>query len=120
MESLKKFISLSEAAKISGYTQDYLGSLIRKGEMKGTKKGNTWFTTEEELNNYIFKKKIRNSEFAIREFFSVSRTRNIILVTLVILLLGFSIVLNIKKNKQENIQEIRSAVTSDGESLEIE
>lgn len=119
MESLKKFISLSEAAKISGYTQDYLGSLIRKGEMKGTKKGNTWFTTEEEIKNYLFKKKVRNSELAIPEFFSASRSRKIIIATVIIFVGGFLLLSYINKNKTNSVEEVRSAVTSDGEGVII-
>jgi len=60
MQSLKNVISLSQASKISGYTQDYLGYLIRSGEMKGIKKGRIWFTTDEEIQNYLFKKKVRS------------------------------------------------------------
>lgn len=70
MDSLKKVISLNQAAQLSGYTQDYLGYLVRKGEIRGMKKGRAWFTTEEEVNNYLFKKKIRSKKLlAIGDFF---------------------------------------------------
>lgn len=84
MQQLKKVISLSQAAKISGYNQDYLGSLIRKGEIRGKKIGRNWFTTEEELKNYFFKQKIRHQEFAIKEFLSPRRTTRIFSFALVI------------------------------------
>ncbi len=120
MESLNKIISLNQAAKFSGYTQDYLGFLIRKGELKGVKKGRAWFTTEEEIKNYLFKKKVRHQEFAIKEFFSASRTRNIIIATLVIFIGGFLLLSNIYTKKPEiRNSEINSATTSDGESLKI-
>ena len=61
MQSLKKVISLNQAAQISGYTQDYLGYLMRRGEIKGLKKGRVWFTTEEDIKEYLFKKKITST-----------------------------------------------------------
>lgn len=119
MESLKKIISLNQASKISGYTQDYLGFLIRKGEMKGIKKGRVWFTTEEEVNNYLFKKKIRSKKLAIGDFFSPTRARNIVIITLIVFIFGFFVLSNYDKNKSLEIKEIKSAVTSDGEGIKI-
>ena len=119
MQSLKNVISLSQASKISGYTQDYLGYLIRSGEMKGIKKGRIWFTTDEEIQNYLFKKKVRSKKFAIREFFSSSRITNIVVITIVIFIVGFIIISNFNKNKVEPVREIHSAVTSDGEGIKI-
>jgi len=119
MESLKKVISLNQAAKISGYAQDYLGYLIRTGEMKGIKKGRAWFTTEEELKNYLFKKKIRHQEFAIKEFFSKSRIKNIVIVAIIIFMGWFFLSSSINKNKTAHVDVIQSAVTSDGEGVII-
>jgi len=90
MESLKKIITLNQAAKLSGYTQDYLGYLIRKGEIKGKKVGKSWFTTEEEVRNYIFKKSIRHEKLAIRGFFSRRRRKNILIATIIIFTVFFS------------------------------
>lgn len=120
MESFKKVISLNQAAQISGYTQDYLGYLIRTGEMKGTKKGRAWFTTEEEVKNYLFKKKVRSREFAIREFFSPSRVKKIIFITVIIFLGWFFLFSSLKKEKIVPVEVIQSGVMSDGESLRIE
>ena len=119
MESLKKIISLSQASQISGYTQDYLGYLIRQGEIKGVKKGRVWFTTEEEVKDYIFKKKIRSQKFAISGFFSPSRTKKIILVTLISFLVIFFF-LNLKKGKMVPVEVIESGVVSDGEGVKID
>jgi len=119
MESLKKIISLNQAARISGYTQDYLGYLIRQGEMKGIKKGRTWFTTEEELNNYIFKKKVRSKKLAVKEFFSPSRTRNIIIAVAIIFIIGFFILSSYNRHSSTPASEIKSAEMSDGESVRI-
>lgn len=66
MGNLKKIISLHQASQISGYHQDYLSSLIRKKEIKGEKLGSNWFTTEEEIKNYIFKQKIRNKNIIVK------------------------------------------------------
>jgi len=120
MQSLKNVISLNQAAKISGYTQDYLGYLIRSGEMKGVKKGRAWFTTEEEVKNYLFKKKVRHQEFAIKEFFSPSRIKNIVIVTVIILVGWFFISSNLNKNKPVHVDVISSGITSDGEGLKID
>ena len=119
MNSFKKVISLNQAAEISGYTQDYLGFLVRKGELKGMKKGRTWFTTEEEVKNYIFKKKVRHQEFAIKDFFSPTRTRNIILATIIIFIGGFFVWDNLKKNVSVKVAPNYSAVVSDGEGIVI-
>jgi hypothetical protein len=120
MESLNKVISLNQAAKFSGYTQDYLGFLVRKGELKGIKKGRAWFTTEEEVKNYLFKKKVRHQELAVKEFFSPTRTRNIIIATIIIFVGGFLLLSNIYTKKPIlRDSENNSATTSDGDSLKI-
>ena len=120
MDSFKKIISLNQASKISGYSQDYLGYLIRQGDIKGTKKGKTWFTTEEEINDYIFKKKIRREELALGDFFSPTRTKNIVISTIIIFIVSFLLFTYINKNRKEKVQEIKSAENSDGDSLKID
>jgi hypothetical protein len=119
MESFKKFISLNQAAQFSGYSQDYLGFLIRKGEIKGAKKGRSWFTTEEEVKNYLFKKKVQHKEFAIKDFFSPTRTKNIIITAIIILIGGFLVSSFISKEKISSEPVVESAVTSDGEGVNI-
>jgi hypothetical protein len=49
MQDLSKFITLREAARLTGYHQDYLSYCIRTGRLVGQKVGKTWVTTEEEL-----------------------------------------------------------------------
>lgn len=119
MESLKKVISLNQASKMSGYTQDYLGYLIRQGEMKGIKKGRVWFTTEEDVKDYIFKKKIRSEKFAVREFFSPSRTRKIIIVAIVVFLGLFIFWTNLINKKNNAEVEVQSTLSSEQESGDI-
>jgi hypothetical protein len=47
------FIPLSEAAKLSGYTPEYLNHLSRKKILKAEKIGRNWYTKKEWLNKMI-------------------------------------------------------------------
>lgn len=51
----KKYISLKEAAKISGYSADYVGQLIRSGKLEGKQvfSNVAWMTTEEAMQKYL-------------------------------------------------------------------
>ena len=51
----EKYITLKEAAEISGYTPDYVGQLIRKGKLPGKQVYCTvqWMTTAEAIQQYI-------------------------------------------------------------------
>ena len=52
--SLDQLISLPQAAKISGLTQQHLALLIRQGKLWGTKLGaRDWFTTEQAVREYL-------------------------------------------------------------------
>jgi hypothetical protein len=120
MGNLKKIISLNQAAQISGYTQDYLGYLLRNGEIKGVKKGRVWFTTEEAVKDYLFKRKIRQEKFAIGDFFSPSRTKKIIIFAIIVFLGCSFLASNLNKGKNNSgRQEIKSAIDSDGEAVII-
>jgi hypothetical protein len=118
MENLKKVVSLSQASKISGYHSDYLSALIRKGEMKGEKIGGNWFTTEEEIKNYIFKQEIRHKKFAIRGFLSQKRTQNILIISGILFLgiLVFSIYFYGKNNKTD-LGEGKKMLSSEAEVI---
>ena len=105
MESLKKVISLKQASKISDYHQDYLSSLIRKEEIKGKKIGGSWFTTEEEIKNYIFKQKIHHKKWAIRDFLSSKRINNIFIYAFIFVALFF-IGLHFYDKKNSNPTEV--------------
>lgn len=56
-DSLEKYITLKEAAKISGYAPDYIGQLIRKGKLPGKQVYCmvAWMTTEEAVRRYMQK-----------------------------------------------------------------
>ena len=51
------YITLKEAAKISGYAPDYVGQLIRKGKIPGKQiySNVAWVTTEAAVREYIEK-----------------------------------------------------------------
>ncbi len=44
--------SLSVLAKVSGYSVDYLGWLVRKGRIDGVKRGRIWYSTEAAIEQY--------------------------------------------------------------------
>jgi len=55
----QNFITLKEAAEISGYSPDYLGQLIRNGKIEGQQVflNTAWMTTKEDVESYIEKSK---------------------------------------------------------------
>lgn len=107
MENLKKIISLHQASIISGYHQDYLGSLLRKNEIKGEKLGGNWFTTEEEIKNYIFKQKIRHKKWIVKYFLSFTRRINKSFVYALICLILFSVGLYVYNKVEIKNPEVR-------------
>ena len=50
---MSQYITLKEAARISGYHQDYLGQLIRSGKLSGRRLGKEWVTTALVLAEYM-------------------------------------------------------------------
>ncbi len=46
-------ISLFEAAKLTGYHQDYLGQLCRAGKISAMKVGRNWYTTEQAVREFF-------------------------------------------------------------------
>lgn len=46
-------ITLSEAAKLTGYTPEYLNSLTRKGDLKAEKIGRNWHTKTEWIKEFL-------------------------------------------------------------------
>lgn len=49
----EKHITLSEAAKLSGHSQEYLSFLARKGRLGAIKFGRNWVITKKELDRYL-------------------------------------------------------------------
>ncbi len=48
-----RLLSLSEAAKMTPYTQEYLSLLARKRRIAAVKVGRTWMVTEREVHRYL-------------------------------------------------------------------
>jgi hypothetical protein len=46
-------ITLKEASKLTPYSAEYLGLLIRKEKLEGYKKNGMWFTTETAVKKYL-------------------------------------------------------------------
>ena len=59
----EKFISLKEAAELSGYSPDYVGQLIRQGKLPGKQVflNVAWMTTEGAVKEYV-RRGSKNSE----------------------------------------------------------
>jgi hypothetical protein len=49
----KKYISSKRAAQICGYTQDYVGQLIRENKIVAQRMGRAWFVSEESILSYL-------------------------------------------------------------------
>ncbi len=58
-KSKDKYITLKEAAEISGYAPDYVGQLIRSGKLEGKQvfSNVAWVTTEEAIRGYMHRSK---------------------------------------------------------------
>lgn len=50
-----KYISLSKAAEMTEYSQEYISLLCRTKKMKGVKLGRNWVTTSEWVREYVDK-----------------------------------------------------------------
>jgi Fic family protein len=49
----KKLVPLGELAKQTPYSQEYLSLLIRQGKIHGIKEGKVWYSSKEDITNYI-------------------------------------------------------------------
>ena len=59
---MDKIITLREASELSGYNQDYLGSLIRGKKIEGQRMGRNWFVTESTLLEFMKQKNLKVDE----------------------------------------------------------
>jgi len=57
-----QYITLKEAAELSGYSADYIGQLIRKGKLPGTQvySNVAWMTTHDAISGYLDQKQKKN------------------------------------------------------------
>lgn len=117
MRSLKKTISLNQAAKISGYTQDHLGYLIRKGEIKGEKKAGIWLTSEDDVKRYISRQKNLHKKIVVKNFISRYFVRSVLVLGSILLvgsfLIGFKVYGNYNNNSQSILSILSSSVSNE-------
>ena len=80
MAKNREFISLREAAEISGYSSDYIGQLIRGGKLEGKQvyTNVSWVTTEEAVRVYMEDKSRKKdsdarSTYSLEHIFSLER-----------------------------------------------
>jgi Fic family protein len=57
-----EILTLTEASKITPYSQEYLSFLARKGALGAFKQGRNWVITKRDLNRYLKSARKRNSE----------------------------------------------------------
>lgn len=55
-----QFMTLAEASKLTPYSKEYLGLLARRGMIGATKIGRNWHITQEALEQYMAKVKLKN------------------------------------------------------------
>ena len=49
----KKLLTTKEASNMTGYTTDHLGLLLRRGDLRGERRGRDWFIAANELLKYV-------------------------------------------------------------------
>lgn len=70
MAKSEEYITLKEAAELSGYSPDYVGQLIRQGKLPGKQvfSNIAWMTTESAILEYVAQKgKTSNSKYGAFE-----------------------------------------------------
>lgn len=63
--SRQKLITLNEARKLTPYTADYLGQLIRKRRLEAWKEKGRWHTSREAVERYL--QKVAEASYAHQE-----------------------------------------------------
>ena len=118
----KEYISLKEAAEITGYSPDYIGQLIRSGKLEGKQvfQHVVWVTSEDALEKYL--KGTRKQEDGkmptLQDFFTVERLSimysaflwfAITLFTIFILILGYVFAVSIDhKVEQRSLERLNA------------
>lgn len=119
----KEYISLKEAAEITGYSADYIGQLIRSGKLEGKQvfQHVVWVTTEDALEKYL-KGTRKNQEEgkmpSVQDFFTVERLAvlysgfvwfAITLLTIFVLFLGYVFAVSIDhKIEQRSLERLNA------------
>lgn len=133
----KKFITLKEAAEISGYSPDYIGQLIREGKIPGKRvyRNVVWVTTEDAIKDYASSSKQRDkssrtlkerwrelkikAESAFSPVFIMKSAFYLSLAVAVLFSLFLFFILSVSIDKQIE-QNILESTTSEQSSLQIE
>jgi hypothetical protein len=67
--NIEQLLSLGEASKLTPYSQEYLGLLIRKDRIKGEKIGGKWFVRQGEIERYL--SQVANASYERQESLNV-------------------------------------------------
>jgi hypothetical protein len=67
-------MSISQAAKFTPYSAEYLSLLARKGKLKAIKLSRDWLTTQAEVNVYV-RRQQRKHERMLKALLSAERGR---------------------------------------------
>lgn len=79
MTNDEKYITLKEAATLSGYSADYIGQLIRQGKIPGKQvyTNITWMTTAEAVTAYKAGKEFPENKQATLKYLMIESRRKI-------------------------------------------
>jgi hypothetical protein len=122
----RKYISLKEAAKISGYSSDYVGQLIRSGKLEGKQvfSNVAWMTTEEAIRKYLkghnsaadsknwlqtFLDKMRSSISIINAYTVVNWAAVILLGLFIVFLISVIAIAIDNKVERDTVQKLEHA-----------
>jgi hypothetical protein len=112
MAIFEDYISLKDAANISGYHSDYIGALVRSGKIKGKKSGNRWVVSSRDVQVHFSKKHYTPAGHI---FFS---RKNIIVVSTVILVIVFFSISFVQNEPTSSAQNnLENTITSTGTIL---
>jgi len=113
-------ISLHEAAKISGYHQDYLSYLIRNKKLPGVRIGRSWGLKRQDLINFISAKQgntIKNDGGVLRSIINNTPKSILIYLSIFILLILVYVVnhfiqnsANITENNSKNVGQFQTNI----------
>lgn len=99
-KSKEKYITLKEAAEISGYAPDYVGQLIRGGKLEGKQvfSNVAWVTTEHAIREYMDRSKKGSkanadmpASFSFKSFLGKSESYQRLYKTLLYVLIGIGV-----------------------------
>lgn len=116
-----KYISLKKASKLSGYSSDYLGQLIREGKLHGKQvySNVAWVTTEKSVQEYLNNKKKPSDGLTLLKkrisFYRIFKTLKVlgIIIAIIIFLFIFYIA-SVSIDRKINKNALEKAQTENG------